>query len=197
MASQLNTEVAGYRAATYASNTKKSYNSHLKSYLDFCGLMDIPPAPVTDVVVSQYAAYLARRLRPASIKQYLNVIRLLHVECKLPNPCKDSWLISSTIRGIEKTLGNEVKTKTPILPELLLKLQGSIISSNLLDLMCWAASLILFFGMFWVFSRKYFVKAFSKNYDQVFILSLAMYFFSLGFFVEACHLRLHIYFFFF
>ena len=33
------------------------------------------------------------------------------------------------------------------------------------------------FGMFWVFSRKYFVKAFSKNYDQVCILSLAMYFF--------------------
>ncbi|KAK7089168.1 hypothetical protein V1264_024786 [Littorina saxatilis] len=52
--------------------------------------MDIMPVPVNEQTVAQYAAYLARRLKPSSIKQYINIIRILHLESGLPHPFKDS-----------------------------------------------------------------------------------------------------------
>ena len=78
-----------YRAATYATSTKKTYRSQLSSYLKFCADLHVPPVPASHVLVSQYAAFLARHLTPFSVKQYLNVVRLIHLEANLTNPIKD------------------------------------------------------------------------------------------------------------
>ena len=120
-------EVAKYRSASFSDNTKKSYSSQLKSYISFCDMMCVPLVPVTDNFVVLYAAYLARRLQPSSIKQYLNVIRLLHIECGDQNPCQNSWFLKSTLRGIEKTMGATITRKTPIHPTLLLEIKKNLL----------------------------------------------------------------------
>ena len=82
--------------------------------------------PASDVTVARYAAFLARRLKPSSVKQYLNIIRLLHLECNLDNPCADSWYLKTTIKGTEKVKGTEVIRKLPMKPELLLQIKEKL-----------------------------------------------------------------------
>ena len=109
--------------------------------------MDIVPVPASDQVVARYAAYLARRLKPSSIKQYLNIIRLLHLECQLPNPCEDSWYLKITLAGIDKVKGTEIKRKQPVTPEQLLVLQSKLDFASNNDCIFWAACLTMFFGL--------------------------------------------------
>ena len=58
---------------------------------------ELPPVPASEKLISLYAVFLARRLKPASVKQYLNIIRILHLECGYVNPIKDSSLVKSTL----------------------------------------------------------------------------------------------------
>jgi hypothetical protein len=110
--------------------------------------MGIPPVPVSDVTVAQYAAFLARRLKPASIRQYLNIIRILHLECNMANPLEDSWYVKMTLKGIEKTKGTTVCRKAPITPKLLLEIKQQLMhDKNAADSVFWAACVIMFFGL--------------------------------------------------
>ncbi|XP_070183858.1 uncharacterized protein [Littorina saxatilis] len=147
LGAQLTAEVLDYRASAFSDNTKKTYRTHLTSYLRFCAEMDIMPVPVNEQTVAQYAAYLARRLKPSSIKQYINIIRILHLESGLPHPFKDSWYVQTTLKGIEKSKGCAVNKKTPITPELLhiIKRQLNFLCKE--DIVFWAACLVLFFGV--------------------------------------------------
>ena len=127
-------------------NTKKTYSSHLKAYMIFCNKLKVKPVPASQETIAQYAAYLARTHRPASVKQYLNIIRLLHLEAGFDNPLADSWIIKSTLKGIERCLGGSVSRKKPVDPQLLLKVYGQLDLSNPLDVMFYAAALTMFFG---------------------------------------------------
>ena len=109
--------------------------------------MGIKPVPATEADIAMYAAYLARRLQPSSVRQYLNVVRLIHLECSYANPCKDSWLIKSTLVGIERLLGSPIHRKAPITPALLLQLKSRL-DQSVLDVMFWAAATVMFFGTF-------------------------------------------------
>ena len=92
MSEQLQRETAGHSAETFAANTKKTYQTHLNSYLRFCELLDIlNQCQRQKKTVAQYAAYLPRRLKPSSVTQYLNSINTII-----------SW--SKTIQRREKTL---------------------------------------------------------------------------------------------
>ncbi|KAK7484746.1 hypothetical protein BaRGS_00024031 [Batillaria attramentaria] len=86
---ELNSEVAMFRGCMFAMNTAKTYRTHLAIFLDFCNKLCIPPVPVSESTVARYAAFLARKLKPASVRQYLNIVRILHLESGLDNPCKD------------------------------------------------------------------------------------------------------------
>ena len=144
---ELRREVSAYRAENFSANTKKTYQSHLTSYLKFCDLMDIVPVPASEETVALYAAYLARRLKPSSVTQYINIIRVLHLECGLPHPFKESWLVKTTVKGIERTKGCAPARKTPITPELLLAIKRGLNLATVKDCVFWAACLVLFFGL--------------------------------------------------
>jgi hypothetical protein len=144
----LKTEVQKYRAATFADNTKKTYQSHLRSYLTFCEEMEIVPVPASEQVVAQYAAYLARRgLAPSSVRQYLNIIRILHLESGVNHPYKDSWLVTTTLKGIDRIKGCAPNRKTPISPQVLLDIHHAMNLSCVKDCIFWAACLVMFFGL--------------------------------------------------
>ena len=146
--SELKGEVAQYKAATFAQNTIKTYNTHRKSYLQFCTLMGIPPVPVSENIVCLYAAYLARRLKSTSIRQYLNIVRLIHLESGYSNPCQDNFGLKCTLRGIDRVLGKQINRKLPIDPHMLLKVRNVLNMEEPTDIIFWAACLIMFFGLF-------------------------------------------------
>lgn len=106
--------------------------------------------PVSTRTLCRYAAFLARSLCPSSIKQYLNCIRLLHLEYGLRNPLKDNWPLYLVLRGIEKTLGRPPRQKLPITPRILIAIHDQLDLSCPLHMVFWAACLLGFFS----FCRK-------------------------------------------
>ena len=93
-----------------------------------------------------FAASLAKRIKPSSVRQYLNIVRLLHVENGYVNPLQDNWKLKSTLRGIDRIHGSPIIRKAPITPDLLLKMKSHL-TESVLDINFWATCLLLFFGM--------------------------------------------------
>ena len=139
--------MAGYRAATFANSTKRSYLTHQRRYLDFCNRMGVPPVPASSTTIVRYAAFLARHMKPASVRQYLNVIRVLHLESNLPNPLHDNWYVKSTLSGTDRLLGVPVTRRTPVHPLVLTDIYFLLDLDKPLDAMVWAACMVMFYGI--------------------------------------------------
>lgn len=135
-----------YRASTFATSTCKTYRSHLKSYLGFCMKMNYRPVPVEPAVLCRYIGFLARNLRYNSIKQYLNIITIIHKECGYAFQLSESWLSQSLLRGIKREKGNEVTKKLPLTPQHLLLIRSCLNLESPSDANFWAACLVGFFG---------------------------------------------------
>lgn len=142
----LDEDITRYRQLALANTTKKSYGSHLKSYIDFCTQMNYCPIPAELTTILRYTASLAERLSPQSIPSYLNVIRLLHLESGIQNPMEDSHHLSTLLKGIKKDKGVVIKQALPITPHLLLKLRSVLDLSAPYWATLWASCLIAFFA---------------------------------------------------
>lgn len=132
---------------TYAPSTQKAYRTHRRSYLAFCAAIGVDPVPASSNTLCRYAAMLARTLKFTSIKQYMNIIRLLHREWELPNPLTDNFQLDCVLRGIKRGLGDTPSRKLPITPALLLQFLGKLDLRSPTDSAVWAAALLLFFGL--------------------------------------------------
>ena len=148
LARELTEEVCKYRNQAFADSTKRTYRTHRDAYLRFCAIMKLPSVPASSHTICQYAAFLARSLSYSSVKQYLNVIALLHKEFGLPNPLAGNWHVSSVLTGIKRVLGDSPQQKLPITVSLLLQLHSKIQLSCSVDASFWAICLVSFFGMF-------------------------------------------------
>ena len=56
-----------YRSQTFAVKTKATYDVHHTSFVSFWSQMRYPPIPAQSAHLCQYAAFLARSLKPSSI----------------------------------------------------------------------------------------------------------------------------------
>ena len=147
MAKELLAEVYHYRFHTFAVNTKATYRTHRTSYLRFCSRMGYPPLPAQSAHLCQYAAFLARSLKPSSIPGYLNIIGVLHKEFNLPNPLKDNCPLQSLLTGIRRVNGEPPSQKLPITPDLLLQIHSQLNLRSSIDASFWAICLVSFYGM--------------------------------------------------
>lgn len=129
-----------------ASSTQSTYKCHRDCYLAFCRAINVPAVPASQDTIQQYAALLARSLKFSSVKQYLNIIRLLHLSANLPNPLQE-FNIHYTLRGIQRTLGCAPSQKLPITPDLLMVILKDLNLSNPTDAAVWSAALMLFYSL--------------------------------------------------
>ena len=60
--------------------------TRVQSPVQILHLAGYTPVPVHPPHLLQYAAFLARSLKPSSIRTYLNIIGILHKEFWLPQP---------------------------------------------------------------------------------------------------------------
>ena len=61
---------------------------------------------------------------------------------------KDSWFISSTLKGIDRLKGTAVNRKSPITPDILLRIKKVLKMSDRDYFVFGAACLVTFFGLF-------------------------------------------------
>ena len=139
--------VTDFQSVAFAANTVKTYRTHRRAYLSFCARLHCQPVPASPLLLCRYVAFLSTRLCFNSIKQYLNIVALMHKECGLPSPLGNCFQLSLTLRGIRRTLGDRVTRKLPITPRhLYLILQGLDIKVPR-DAAVFAACLLMFFGL--------------------------------------------------
>ena len=143
----LDKEVAFYQTQRFAGSTKRTYETHRKSYMAFCEVLGYAPVPASTETLCRYAALLARSLKYTSIRQYLNVVKHLHNDWGLPNPLDNNYHLSGVLQGIKRSLGTAVSRKIPITPDHLYIILKFMDLSNPVHCNVWAASLTMFFSM--------------------------------------------------
>lgn len=142
----LRQEVSRYQSRCWAPTTSRTYKAHRKAYMTFCNQYQLDPVPASSDQLCMYAAFLARRLSYSSIKQYLNIVRIMHLQCRLQDPLQDFWL-HCTLKGIRRTLGDSPSRKIPITPNHLKHLLSKLQINDCRDAAIYAASLSMFFGL--------------------------------------------------
>jgi site-specific recombinase XerD len=145
---KLRQEARGYKRSAFAEATKRTYRSHLTSYLKFCSEYKQTPIPVSQDTIVSYVVYLARRLKPSSIPGYLNIIRIVHVEAGLPNPLTNNWEVQLLKRGINRQKGSPPNQKAPITIQILSKIHSVLHLGDPADVAFWSALLVGFYGFF-------------------------------------------------
>jgi len=131
---------------TFPESTKSTYRTHLRAYLSFCLAFGYSAVPASQQAVASYIALLSQSLKFQSIKQYLNIIRLLHLEAGFPNPLSDNWYLKSILTGVRRELGDSQTPKLPITPEILRSILKQLNLQAPSDALFWAATLTGFFA---------------------------------------------------
>ena len=97
-----------------------------------------------------YTVFLARTLQPDSVKQYLNIIRILHLEAGLDNPLEKCYALQMLLRGIRRAKSVTPIRKLPVTPTILIHMREFIDITTSFQCTFWAACLTAFF----TFCRK-------------------------------------------
>lgn len=144
---ELDRAVATYQSSAFSANTIRCYASQRKTYIRFCTQIGVAPVPATTQLLCRYVAHLGKTLCYKSIRQYMNIIRIIHLEWGVQNPLEGDYYLTQTLRGARRVLGDATVQKEPITPELLLSVFNYIDLSTRVGASTWAAALIMFFGL--------------------------------------------------
>ena len=140
-------EVQLLRSHCLARNTAAAYRSHLKSYLDFCTKYNLPPAPASPINIGRYIAYLARSKAYSTITQYINIIRILHLELGLSHPYQDNYHVQTILKGVKRLKGNSPSGKQVLTLNQLHSMAAFLDLACMRDLQIWCALLTCFHGL--------------------------------------------------
>ena len=106
------------------------------------------PVPISAANLGRYIAFLASRLCFSSVRQYLNAVRIMHLEAGLPNPLSNNWYISSILKGLRRHKGDSTQQKLPISPDILFGILSVLDLNRPFDVTFWTACLVGFFTFF-------------------------------------------------
>ena len=149
----LTPEVLTYATWGLAKNTTRAYSCGEKHFLEFC-LMNRILGPDGDLLPAfegtlvYFASYLARTVRPSTIKLYLAPVRNLHIMAGFNDPLKGKLLLHKVLRGILHYQGDQHIFHQPVPPRVLLVIHPVLQSwLSLRDFsMIWAAINLAFFA---------------------------------------------------
>ena len=113
-----------------AASTRKTYQSALNRFANFCSLYNIlTPFPVSESLLCYFSTHLAgQKLSPQTLKVYLSAVRHMQITLGLPEPREFSSmprlrLVQSGIQRTYATQQTVTKVRLPITPAILLKLK--------------------------------------------------------------------------
>ena len=141
----LDQDMASFIEQAYAPSTRSAYATHRHSYLAFCQVMGYSPVPASSSTLCRYAAVLPHTMKYHSMKQYLNIVRILHSEWGLANLLAGDYYLQCTVRGIRHNHGDAQIHKAPLTPDLLIGLSPKHEQHR--KRCFWASLLLMFFAM--------------------------------------------------
>ena len=144
LAGALDQEVLFYRDHTFAPSTTRTYVAQRHAFLHFCQEINISPVPLSQGNLGRYIAYLSRRLSFSSVRQYLNVVRLMHLNAGHINPLENNWYVTSILQGVKRVKGNKSVQKLPITLDILRRLVCKLDMSISFDRVFWTACIVAF-----------------------------------------------------
>ena len=107
LSSSLDDDAHLYWTNSFVPSTSKIYTVYQLTYLDFCTKVWIAPVPISQTGLGRYIAYLSIKLTVSSIRQYLNIVRLLHLENCHANPLSNNWYIERGAAGKRRCMHPE------------------------------------------------------------------------------------------
>ena len=115
----LDQEVASLRASTFAESARRTYQSRQSLYLRFCASLNIDPVPISPCNLGRYIAFLGTKLSYISVRQYLNVVRIMHLDDGYSYPLSDNWYLTSILKGMRRQKGDGFNQKLSIIDIIL------------------------------------------------------------------------------
>lgn len=103
--------------------------------------------PISTNNLCRYAAYLARTRCYNTVHEYLNTVRILHLEQGCSNPLASNFQLTSVLQGIKRQKGHKPNYKLPICTDHLAKLREQLDLCNVYDAQFWCALLVCFYGL--------------------------------------------------
>ena len=145
----LQDQASDLKRKAWASSTAATYRTHMKSYMDFCDQISVPPLQATSETLQLYVTYLAKVkcFKFCSIQQYLNIIPHMHKLCDLPDPIPQDYQLKYLLMGVKRELGTAQSPVDTVTPSHLLRIRSLLDCSSIADLAFWCACLIAFYGL--------------------------------------------------
>lgn len=148
----LDNELKHYKSKAFANSTRTTYKSQLRAYLRFRLYFGYKLIPCSTQTLLRYVTFLSRTLSPNSIPNYLNVVRLVHLQYGYPNPLENELVkfqYSLILRGIKRESDRTAtRPKLPITPKVLREMHKQLNLAESLDATFWAACLVAFYSFF-------------------------------------------------
>ena len=119
-----------------------------QAFLQFCQDINVPPVPLTQINLGRYIAFLSRRLCFSSVRQYLNAVRLMHLNAGHKNPLQDNWYVASILKGVKRVKGDKSIQKLPITLDILSMIACKLDMSSSFDRVFWTTCIVGFYSFF-------------------------------------------------
>ena len=104
--------------------------------------------PISPCNLGRYIAFLGSKLSFSSVRQYLNVVRIMHLDEGCSNPLENNFYLSSILKGLRRHKGDGISQRLPITKSILQGILAVLNLNNPFDVCFWAACLVAFFSFF-------------------------------------------------
>jgi len=126
------------------------YCAHVRYFFQFCVYANVGVEDPSEELFCAYAAYLARSVKAATVRQYLKGLRDLYKARGQPHVGDAlAWpRLYKVLKGIDRVKGTDVSKKRPVTPAMLLAMRRMVEPAEASHLALWACTLVSFFGFF-------------------------------------------------
>eukprot|EP01083_Nonionella_stella_P282196 960330_1 len=130
-----------------AQSSKGSYSVGQKKYFIFTSSRNIPPFPLSDVVLTAWAADLSKSCRPSTIRSYISSVRSFSRSFGHQIPRSFPPVLSAFLRGFSRAVPRPPRLRLPITVDILARIQP-FLPPSFDGMAVWAAMCMATFGLF-------------------------------------------------
>ena len=132
-----------------APSTKRTYQSGITRFQEFCSTFSLPPLPASPLTLRYFCAHISTTVCHATVKLYLSAICLHHIEHNHPDPTHDT-LLQYVVKGIKRSQSAPTRPRLPITLSILKALKQALHNATHHTMhdkrMLWAAFTTAFYG---------------------------------------------------
>ena len=114
-------EVWNSKQNAFSSGTFSNLITQFRQFFLFCEYFGVLALPASLDVLCAYAQFLSRSITPASIRNYLNGVKLLHIFTGWEFPYTGNFILKLVLRGLDRLHLHVPRRAPPMTPAILLQ----------------------------------------------------------------------------